>query len=287
MSYSMSRCHCRPTGDRLLAMSGGGLLALYGLTRGGLLGKIATFAGLNFVAKGLIQKDLLGDVAKRFQGETMGGAGIEFRKAIRINAPVEQVYNFWTNYDNFPRFMSHLKEVRDTGSGNSHWVANGPAGMPIEWIAQITQMEPTRVISWDSMPGSEVYNAGRVRFEPVEGATRLDVFMTYNPPGGVAGHAIAQLFGVDPKAAMDDDLLKLKSLLEAGGSREFASGSNQRRRADNGTQGVGGDSGMNALAQDITGGSLGEDMGGYSGEGNLPSERKPGAESGEFPGVGS
>ena len=65
--------------------------------------------------------------------------GIEFRKAVRINAPVEEVFAFWQNYDNFPRFMSHLKEVRDMGDGRSHWVANGPAGTPVEWDAQITE----------------------------------------------------------------------------------------------------------------------------------------------------
>ena len=97
------------------------------------------------------------------------GGGIEFRKAVRINAPVEDVFAFWQNYDNFPRFMSHLKEVRDMGDGRSHWVANGPADVPVEWDAQITEMRPNRVIAWESLPGSEVYNAGRVRFESVDG----------------------------------------------------------------------------------------------------------------------
>ena len=97
----------------------------------------------------------------------------------------------------------------------------------------ITEMRPNRVIAWESVPGSEVYNAGRVRFESVDGATRVDVFMTYNPPGGVAGHAIAALFDADPKSAMDDDLLKLKSLLGAGrrSSSEFPRPSGSYRRS--------------------------------------------------------
>lgn len=271
-------------GDRLLVMSGGSLLSLYGLVRGGILGKLALLTGMNYVAKGLVQKDVIGDMVTKMRSSE-GGAGIEFRKAIRINAPVEQVFNFWQNYDNFPRFMSHLKEVRDMGDGRSHWVANGPAGAPIEWDAQITEMRPNRVIAWESMPGSEVYNAGRVRFESVDGATRVDVFMTYNPPGGVAGHAIAALFGADPKSAMDDDLLKLKSLLEQGGGMsgsEFPRPSGSYRRSSGGSGGgTGGNSGMDALSDEITGGST---MSGLNGGENLPTERKPGS---DMPGAGS
>ena len=208
-----------------------------------------------------------------------GGAGIEFRKGVRINASVEQVFAFWQNYDNFPRFLSHLKEVRDLGDGRSHWIASGPAGTPIEWDAQITETRPNRVIAWESLPGSDVYNAGRVRFESVDGATRVDVFMTYNPPGGIAGHAIASLFGADPNSAMDDDLLKLKSLLEQGGSptsSEFPrpSGSYRRRSGSE----AGGNSDMDSLSDEITGGST------TTGGEHPPTEHKPG---GSMPGAGS
>jgi uncharacterized membrane protein len=273
-------------GDRLIAMSGGGLLALFGLTRGGIVGKAAMLAGLNFVVQGWSRKNYLGEAISKMRGSGMGG-GIEFRKAVHINAPVEDVFAFWQNYDNFPRFMSHLEEVRDMGNGRSNWVANGPVGTPVEWDAQITEMQPNRVIAWESLPGSEVYNAGRVRFESVAGATRVDVFMTYNPPGGVAGHAIASLFGADPKSAMDDDLLKLKSLLETGGvdttaeryrpASGLATSANRKR--------AGGNSGLDALAADITGESSGSEGTGFSGESaNPPSDRKPGS---EMPGAGS
>jgi hypothetical protein len=140
-------------------------------------------------------------------------------------------------------------------------------------------MRPNRVIAWESLPGSEVYNAGRVRFESVDGGTRVDVFMTYNPPGGVAGHAIAALFGVDPKSAMDDDLLRLKSLLEqgAGGpSGEFPRPTGTYRRKSGG-----GDSGMDALSDEISGGGMSS---GLDGGENLPTERKPGSDA---PGTGS
>jgi uncharacterized membrane protein len=264
-------------GDRLLAMTGGGLVALYGLARGGILGKAALLAGANYVAKGLTRKDVLGDAVTKMRSSS-GGKGIEFRSAIRINAPVEEVFAFWQNYENLPRFMSHLKEVRDmgnaSGSARSHWVANGPANVPVEWDAQITEMHPNRIIAWESVPGSDVYNAGRVRFESVDGATRVDVFMTYNPPGGVAGHAIAALFGSDPKSAMDDDLLKLKSLLEHS-SETMRPGYSYRRSTS------GGDSGMDTLDDEISGSSA---SAGYNGGESSPRERKPGS---DVPGSGS
>lgn len=262
-------------GDRLLAMSGGGLLALYGLVRGGLLGKVALITGANYVAKGLVQKDLLGDAIGKMRSSS-GSAGIEFRSAVHINAPVEQVFAFWQNYDNFPRFMSHLKEVRAMGDGKSHWVANGPAGVPVEWDAQTTDTRQNRVIAWESLPGSEVYNAGRVRFESVDGATRVDVFMTYNPPGGVAGHAIASLFGADPKSAMDEDLLKLKSLLEGGSAEAFPKPTGSYARRPTGA-GTGGNSGMSGLNDDISGGSAG----GFDGGESSPRRRKPGGDAPE------
>jgi hypothetical protein len=95
-------------------------------------------------------------------------------------------------------------------------VAKGPAGQPAEWDAIITKMEPNRVLSWESLPDSQVYNAGRVRFVDVDGGTRVDVFLSYSPPGGMVGHAVASLLGTNPKQAMNEDLLRLKSLIEKG-----------------------------------------------------------------------
>ncbi len=197
-------------GPRLLSLGGGGLLALYGLLRGGISGKIVTVAGLNFLAKGLTNKGLVGMI------QPSGENAISIRKNLFVNAPVEEVFNFWHNYDNFPRLMSHLEEVRDLGDGRSRWIAKGPAGVLVEWDAVITQMQPNRVLAWQSLPGSQVYNMGRVRFTPAGEGTQVNIHMTYSPPAGAVGHAVATLFGADAKSAMDKDLEKLQSLLETG-----------------------------------------------------------------------
>jgi uncharacterized membrane protein len=197
-------------GPRLLSLGGGGLLALYGLLRGGISGKIVTVAGLNFLTKGLTNKGILGMI------QPSGENAISVRKNLFVNAPVEEVFNFWRNYDNFPRLMSHLEEVRDLGDGRSHWIAKGPAGVLVEWDATITQMQPNRVLAWQSLPGSQVYNTGRVRFTPAGEGTQVNIHMTYSPPAGAVGHAVATLFGADAQTAMDEDLEKLQSLLETG-----------------------------------------------------------------------
>lgn len=196
-------------GPRLLSLGGGGLLTLYGLLRGGVSGKIVTLAGLNFLTRGLTSKGLLGII------QPSDDSAISVRKNLFVNAPVEEVFDFWRNYDNFPRLMSHLEEVRDVGDGRSHWIAKGPAGVLVEWDAAITQMQPNHVIAWESLPGSQVFNTGRVRFTPAGDGTQVNIHMTYSPPAGAVGHAVATLFGADAKTAMDEDLDQLPALLAA------------------------------------------------------------------------
>jgi uncharacterized membrane protein len=224
-------------GIRLIALGGGGVTTLYGLLRGGLTGKLVILAGLNLLSRGMFNRGLMSLFTPTAHG------GISLQKDLHINAPIEEVFDFWRNYDNFPRFMSHLEEVREAGESRSHWVAKGPADMKVEWDATITQMQPNRVIAWESVPGSEVYNAGRVRFTRAGEGTHLSIQMTYSPPGGALGHAAATLFGADAKTALDEDLGKLKSLLEQGpsSSKGRSTGKTSGAKTD-GTQSSGGQS---------------------------------------------
>jgi uncharacterized membrane protein len=142
------------------------------------------------------------------------------QKTITVNAPIEQVWELWSNFENFPHFMSHVKEVRKLDEGRSHWVVAGPAGVPVEWDAVITDWVPHQLIAWKSVEGSTVDSAGRVRFQTLQDrSTEIDVQLSYNPPAGAVGHAVAALFGADPKRAMDEDMVRLKSLLEEGKTR--------------------------------------------------------------------
>lgn len=142
--------------------------------------------------------------------------GIEVQKTICVNAPVEQVFGFWSDYQNFPRFMSRVREVRVDGD-RSHWVVEGPAGVAVEWDAEVVAFEPNAFIQWHSTPDSTIQQEGEVCFEPDgNGGTRVSVSLCYQPPAGAFGHAVATLFGADPKSDMDADLMRMKSMIETG-----------------------------------------------------------------------
>jgi uncharacterized membrane protein len=209
---SMARHNWSPS-TRLLSGVGGSLLTLYGLTRKGVAKPVLGTAGLVLTARGLTNLQ-----TRSLLGLGLGERGIQVQKAINIFAPVDEVYQFWRNFENFPLFMNHVNEISVEENGNtSHWTVKGPADSPYHFTSQITQDIPNELIAWETLPDSEIHSAGFVRFdENRDGSTRVTVQMNYIPPVGVLGHAVAQLFGVDPRQAMHDDLIRLKTLLEEG-----------------------------------------------------------------------
>jgi uncharacterized membrane protein len=145
-----------------------------------------------------------------------GEKPIKVRKAINIEAPIDEVYRFWRNFENFKLFMNHVKEI-SVEDDISTWKVAGPAGSTVEYQSQITRDIPNELIAWETLPDSDVRHSGFVRFDPSNiGSTRVAVQMDYIPPAGALGHAVAQLFGVDPRQAMNEDLMRLKTLLEKG-----------------------------------------------------------------------
>jgi uncharacterized membrane protein len=142
--------------------------------------------------------------------------GIEVQKTICVQAPVDKVFDFWSHFENFPRFMSQVRDVHIAGN-RSHWVVRGPAGMAVEWTSEVVRSEPNALIEWRSTSDSQVKHEGAVRFEPTDdGGTRVTVCLCYVPPAGALGHAVASLFGADPKSEMDADLMRMKSMIETG-----------------------------------------------------------------------
>lgn len=150
-------------------------------------------------------------LARRWSGT---GEGIEVVRTMTLDAPVERVYEFWNDFENFPRFMSHVREVRRTGPDRTHWVVAGPGGTPIEWDAVVTRRVPNEEINWRTVEGSLVEHSGTVRFRPLGTTqTQIEVRMTYRPVGGVLGHGLAALFGSDPERVIGDDLSRLTTQL--------------------------------------------------------------------------
>jgi len=189
----------------------GAALALYGLVRRGSVGAVLRTLGTGLVVSGS------GRAAMAGMGLSSADRrrAVDIQKTLHIDAPVDQVYAFWSNYENFPLFMSHVREVEDLGNGRSHWRVSGPGGVPIEWYAQLTQEAPNEVIAWRSEAGSMLENAGVIRFTPTGKGTRVDLRFCYHPPAGGAGQAVAELLGSDPRTKLNEDLGRMKALLEA------------------------------------------------------------------------
>src|SRR5205814_2032713 len=154
---------------------------------------------------------------RRLTGVAAGRRAVDIQKTITVAAPLEDVFEFWSAYENFPRFMANVRDVRHTGRpGCSHWTVSGPAGSTIEFDALLTEFIPNRIIAWKTAEGAAVGHAGIVRFDRDGDGTRVHIRMSYNPPAGGIGHAAAWLFGADPKTQMDADLARMKTLLETG-----------------------------------------------------------------------
>ncbi|BAU67202.1 cyclase/dehydrase [Stanieria sp. NIES-3757] len=143
---------------------------------------------------------------------------IQVEKTITIGKSVAELYDYWRNLANLPKFMHHLRSITVKDEYNSHWVANAPLNTTVEWDARIIKDEPYHLIAWTSVEGANIDNCGFVRFQPATGkrGTEVKVVLEYNPPGGVIGSAIAKLFGEEPQQQIGDELNRLKQLMETG-----------------------------------------------------------------------
>ena len=196
---------------RLLAGLAGGTAAFWAAGRRGPLG-----VGLGLLGSGLLARAATNLELRRLIGVGAGRRAVDVEKTITVNAPLEMVWQYWRDYRYFPTFMSHVREVRDQGGGRSHWTIDGPAGSTVQWDARLTAEEPNRLLAWKTAPGSSVEHSGIVRLEPAGGATRVHLRMSYNPPAGAVGHALAALVGADARRLLDDDLVRMKVFIETG-----------------------------------------------------------------------
>jgi len=212
-------------GERWASFVGGGLLLLFGVSRRGRLGIAAAVGGgalMYRAARGHSQiYEALGleetPVHVARVTSLAQRRGVTVRRTISINKPAEEVYAFWRDFENLPRFMRHLESVTTDGK-RSHWVARAPAGRTIAWDAEVVEEKPGELIAWRSIEHADVRNEGTVHFERGPGGrgVTVRVSLTYAPPGGKFAAVIAKLFGEEPGQQVQDDLRSLKQLLEAG-----------------------------------------------------------------------
>jgi uncharacterized membrane protein len=170
-------------------------------------GVILAGAGLAYAAAKTIQKSA-GNIARDVHIET----------SIAIDKSAAELYSFWRDFENLPRFMRNLESVTETSELESHWVAKGIAGARVEWDAEIYNEKENELIAWRSLENADVVNAGSVRFQagPEGHGTYVRVALNYNPPAGKAGATLAQLFGAEPSQLIKEDLRRFKQIMEAG-----------------------------------------------------------------------
>lgn len=144
-----------------------------------------------------------------------GNRGTRYEASVEINCPAERLYRFWRSLEELPRVMRHVESVKDVDGQFSHWKVRGPAGMTLEWDAEIINDHPGEMIAWQSLPGAQVENAGSVRFaQTASGSTRVKVALEMDPPAGALGTMFAGLLGHSPKATLAEDLAAFKDFAE-------------------------------------------------------------------------
>jgi uncharacterized membrane protein len=197
---------------RVLAGLAGGTAAYYGASR-----RSAPGMALAFVGTGLLVRAATNLELKRLVGIRAGRRAIDFNKTIGLAAPIDHVFRFVTDSQRFPRFMRSVEKVEDNGERRSRWTLRLPGGFRFHWNAVITRLIPNTELSWRTEPDSLVQHTGIIKFtESPTGCTTLYLRMSYNPPGGALGHALASTVGLDSKALLDEELMRLKSVIETG-----------------------------------------------------------------------
>lgn len=211
-----------PDPERIGSLAAGAGLLLYGLSRRSLGGVLLALLGGAFIHRGATGHcavyQQLGVNSRKLNPETgvPGNKGIKVVKSITVARRRDEVYRYWRNLENLPRFMEHVESVREIDSLRSAWVVKGPLGHDVKWNARIISDREGEMISWESLPGAEVQNAGSVWFESIgAGSTEVKVSLQYLPPAGVIGAAVAKFFGEAPDQQLENDLARFKTLIES------------------------------------------------------------------------
>lgn len=201
--------------ERLLSVTLGTYLLTRGLKKRSLLktiiGGYLLYRGTSghCVAYGQIQRNKYTDKPE----------SVNIQTTLIVNKPKQEVYDFWRKLENLPLFMKHLKSVKEVDDKKSHWEANVPGNLTtISWDAEIIKEEEGKLISWKSLPGATIENAGKVDFQDALGdqGTELRVVITYRPPAGKVGGGIAWLLNPVFRKMIENDIVNFKQYIETG-----------------------------------------------------------------------
>lgn len=214
-----------PSNERWVSGLSGAALVLAGLKMRSIPGAVLILAGGAMTRRAWTGHcNVYGALGvNRAQGEgaapeEYSSKGIHVSEAITIDKSTKELYRYWRDFQNLPRFMNYLEDVKIFDDKRSHWKAKAPAGMSVEWDAEIINDQPNETIAWRSLYPASVDSAGSVRFVagPPGRGTEVRVTFDYIPPAGKAGWVIAKLFGKDPAMEVREDLRRFKQIMETG-----------------------------------------------------------------------
>jgi uncharacterized membrane protein len=139
-------------------------------------------------------------------------------RTVTINRPRDELYRFWRDLTNLPRFMENIESISVIDDTRSHWVVSAPGGKTVEWDSIITKDVPGRLIAWRSAEGADISNSGRIEFRdaPPGRGTEVTATIAYDPPAGTLGKLAAKLFQKEPRIQARRELRRFKQLMETG-----------------------------------------------------------------------
>lgn len=164
---------------------------------------------------------LAGPVPRLIAARKAGAAaerGLSVERTITVMASADQLYERWRDFARLPELMPHVESITPRFGGHWQWVVAGPGDTRLTWDAELTADEPGRLIAWRSRPGGDAEHAGTVRFSPApaDRGTEVSVRLSYLPPAGVGGGALAAFLGAGGERAVREDLRRFKQRIEAG-----------------------------------------------------------------------
>lgn len=180
-----------------------------GLTSAGLIARGATGFCPAYAALGVDHCDT--------RHALSGAKGVHVRESITVDAPPEELYNFWRRLEQLPAVMPHLESVEQLDFKLSRWTAKTFGQVPVTWNAEIINEVPFETIGWKTLPGESVQHAGSVVFKRLPGTNSTDVrvHLQYSPPGGKAAAWFAAWLGQDPARLTREGLTALKERFES------------------------------------------------------------------------
>ena len=138
----------------------------------------------------------------------------QMTKSIIVKGDLAEIYDAWTEFENYPEFMKDLKAVTPTGERTSHWVMEGPLGKLVEWDVEATRLETNRRVAWNSKDGGDLKTSGQVTFTNLpDRQVEVTLTLQYVPPAGAVGKVVEQIFA-DPEEFMIGTLRNFKARIE-------------------------------------------------------------------------